>query len=157
LAVRWSEVGWALLTFVALVALPLMAVQYVPEQTLTQLSTLGLDVPALAMSSALLGLVISAIALAKAIVARTSLAYLILDVSSNIVSLVFALLVVGVGNVGSLGYSSFSLKQGKVTTEIALDLRIFIYLTVALVAVSVLQSIARFREERTEESRMGTN
>jgi hypothetical protein len=151
LAVRWGEVGWALLTFVALVALPLMAVQYIPEQTLAQLSTLGLDVPALAMSSALLGLVISAIALAKAIVARTSLAYLILDVSSNIVSLVFALLVVGVGNVGSLGYSNFSLKQGKVTTEIVFDLRVFIYLTVALVAVSVLQSIARFREESSEE------
>jgi uncharacterized membrane protein YuzA (DUF378 family) len=75
----------------------------------------------------------------------------VLDASSNVVSLIFALMVVGVGNIGSLGYSSFTLKQGKVTTEIALDLRVFIYLTVGVVAVSVLQSVARFREARAEK------
>jgi len=40
---------------------------------------------------------------------------------------------VGVGNIGSLGYSSFKLTQGKVTMEILLDLRVFIWLTIGVV------------------------
>jgi len=151
LAIRWGEVMWALLSFVTLVGLPLAAVNYVPEQTLTQVASLGLDLPSLATETALLGLVISSIALAKAIVEPTSVVYLVLDASSNVVSLVFALMGVGAGNIGSLGYSSFALKQGKVTTEIALDLRVFIYFTVGVVALSVLQSVARFREARAEK------
>jgi hypothetical protein len=115
---------------------------------------MGFDVQGLATETAILGLVISAIALAKAIVENTSIAYLILDVSSNIIFLAFTLLVVGVGNIGNLGYSSFSLKQGKLTTEIMLDLRVFIYLTMGVVAVSVLQSVARFREARAEEKQV---
>ena len=148
--IRWGEGAGALVTCLVLVALPLAAIRLLPAQTLDQLSATGLDVQGLATQTAMLGLVVSAIALAKAIVDRTSIAYLILDVSSNIVSLAFALLVVGVGNIGSLGYSSFNLKQGKVTTEIVLDLRVFIYLTLGVVAVSVLQSIAKFREARAE-------
>lgn len=148
--VRWGEVAGALLTFIVLVALPLAAINYLPAQTLEQLSATGLDIQSLATQTAMLGLVVSAIALAKAVVATTSIAYLLLDVSGNVVTLAFALLIVGVGSIGSLGLSSFSLKQGKVATEIALDLRIFIYLTVGAVALSVIQSIVRFREARAE-------
>jgi len=153
-AVRWGEVAGALMTFIVLVALPLAAIRLLPGQTLTQFSDMGFDVQGLAIETAMLGLVISAIALAKAIVGKTSIAYLILDVSSNIIFLAFTLLVVGVGNIGNLGYSSFSLKQGKLTTEIMLDLRVFIYLTIGVVAVSVLQSVARFREARAEEKQV---
>lgn len=154
MAVRWGEVAGALMTFIVLVALPLAAIRLLPGQTLNQFSDMGLDVQGLATETAILGLVISAIALAKAIVENTSIAYLILDVSSNIIFLAFTLLVVGVGNIGNLGYSSFSLKQGKLTTEIMLDLRVFIYLTMGVVAVSVLQSVARFREARAEEKQV---
>lgn len=151
MAVRWGEAGWALVIFIVLVGLPIAAIRYLPEQTISQLSSLGLDVQSLANQTAMLGLVVSAIVLAKAIVTPTSLAYLILDVSSNVVSLVFALLVVGAGNIESLGYSSFRITEGKLTTEIALDLHVFIYLTVAAVAISVLQLIAKYREVRAGE------
>jgi hypothetical protein len=155
--VRWGEVAGTLLTFLVLVALPIAALYYIPAQTLEQLAATGLNVQTFLTETAMLGLVISAIALAKAIAERTSIAYLILDVFSNIVSLAFALLVVGVGNIGSLGYSNFSLNQGKVTTEIVLDLRVFIYLTVGVVAISVLQSITRFREARAEAKQTPPN
>jgi membrane protease YdiL (CAAX protease family) len=145
---RWGEITWALLTFIVLVVLPLAAINYLPTQTMDQLSSTGIDLRTLATETAMLGIVISAIALAKAIIETTSIAYLVLDVSINIVTIVFALLVVGVGNIGSLGLSSFSLKQGNVTTEITLDLRVFIWLTIATVLLSVTQSVARFREAR---------
>ena len=59
----------------------------------------------------------------------------------------------GVGNIGSLGYSSFKLTQGKVTMEILLDLRVFIWLTIGVVVLNVLQSLVRFREVRAEEEK----
>ncbi len=152
MAVRWGEVAGALLTFLILVALPLGAIQYMPSATLQQLEATGLNLRSLATQTAMLGLVVSALTLVKAIVAKTSIVYLIVDVSSNIVSFAFALLVVGVGNIGNLGYSSFSLKQARLTTEIVLDLRVFIWFTVAVVGLSVLQSIARFREAKAEEA-----
>ena len=137
--VRWGEVAGALLTFLIIVALPLVAINYVPAQTIDQLSSTGLDVQGLATQTAMLGLVVSAIALAK-----VSVDYVDHLPHSrrivNVFTLVFALLIVGVGNIGNLGLSSFSLKQGKVTTEIVLDLRIFIYLTIGVVTFSVLQS-----------------
>ena len=136
-----------------LVVLPLAAIRLIPPQTLDQLAATGLDVQSLATQTALLGLVVSAISLAKAITVSTSIAYLILDVSSNLVSLAFALLIVGVGNIGSLGYSSFKLTQGKVTTEILLDLRVFIWLTIGVVALNVLQALVKFREARAEEEK----
>lgn len=148
--VRWGEVVSAFFTFLMLVVLPLTAVKYLPAQTLEQLSSAGFNMQVLITETVMLGLVVSAIALAKAVADRTSVAYLLLDISSNFISLVFALLVVGVGNITSLGLGSFSLQQGKVTTEIVLDLRIFIYITICVVTLSVLQSIIKFREARSE-------
>jgi uncharacterized membrane protein YuzA (DUF378 family) len=64
----------------------------------------------------------------------------------------FALLIVGAGNIGSLGYSSLNLSEGKQTAEITLDLRAFIYISLGTVALRILQSVVRFREARAETS-----
>jgi uncharacterized membrane protein len=153
MALKWGDVKSVLFTFLILVALPLVAIRFIPAQTIEQLSAAGLDIRNIAKQTALLGLVVSAISLAKAITTSTSIVYLILDISSNLVSLAFAFLLVGIGNIGSLGYSSFKLTQGKVTTEILLDLRIFIWLTIGAVALNVLQSLVRFSEARADEER----
>ena len=153
MVLRWGEVASALLTFLILVVLPLAAIRLIPPQTLDQLAATGLNIKSLATQTVLLGLVVSAVSLAKAITASTSIAYLILDVSSNLVSLAFALLIVGVGTIGSFGNSSFKLTQGKVTTEILLDLRVFIWLTIGVVALNVLQALVKFREARAEEEK----
>ena len=154
--VRRSEVEGALFTFILLVALPLIAIRIIPAQTLSQLTATGLDIPSLITQTTLIGLVISAIALVKAITSRTSIAYLVLDVSLNLISLAFALLIVGIGNIGSLGNSNFKITQGKATTEILLDLRVFLWLTIGVVALSVLQSVAKFREAKAEETSKNT-
>ena len=153
MALKWRDVVAALLTFLILVVLPLVGIRLIPQQTLKHLAATGFDVQSFATQMALFGLVVSAISLVKAIVARTSIAYLILDISSNLVSLTFALLLVGLGNIGSLGYSYFKLTQGKVTTEILLDLRVFIWLTIGAVGLSIIQSLVRFSEVRAEEEK----
>ena len=153
MTLKWSDVNSALFTFLILVMLPLVALRFIPTQTLEQLLAAGLDIQNVVKQTALFGLVVSVISLAKAITTSTSIVYLILDISSNLVSLAFAFLIVGIGNIGSLGYSSFKLTQGKVTTEILFDLRVFIWLTIGVVTLNVLQSLVRFREARADEER----
>ena len=119
MAIRWGEVAGPLLTFLVLVALPLGAIKLIPADTLSQLENSDLNIQGLAIQTAMLGFVVSTLALAKAVITKTSVAYLILNVSSNIVSFAFALLVVGVGNIGSLGFSSFKLAQSKLSVSLA--------------------------------------
>ena len=148
-----GDINSALFTFLTLVALPLVAIKFIPVQTLEQLSATGFDIQSVVEQTVLLGLIVSAISLAKAITASTSIVYLILDISSNLVSLAFAFFIMSVGNIGRLGYTSLKLTQGKVTTDILLDLRVFIWLTLGVVALTVLQSLVRFREARIYEER----
>ena len=150
--IRWGEAAGALVTLIVFVALPLAALRYLPPQTLLQLEETGIDVQGFVNQMVTLGLVFTAIAVGKALTAKSSVAYLILDVSSIVAGLAFALLIVGAGDIGSLGYSSLKLGEGKQTAEITLDLRAFIYISLATVALRILQSVVRFREARAEAS-----
>jgi hypothetical protein len=150
--IRWGEATGALLTLIAFVALPLAAQRYLPPQTLLQLEETGLDTQGFVNQMVMLGLVFTALTVGRALAAKSSVEYLILDVSSIVAGLVFTLLIVGAGDIGSLGYSSLSLSEGKQATEITLDLRAFIYISLGTVALRILQSVVRFREARAETS-----
>src|SRR5512136_1791398 len=103
--VRWGEAAGALVTLAVFVALPLAALRYLPPQTLLQLEETGLDVQGFVSQMALLGLVLAALAVGKSLSAKSSVWYLVLDVSSIVAGLAFTLLVIGVGDLGSFGYS----------------------------------------------------
>ena len=150
--VRWGEAAGALVTLTVFVALPLTALRYLPSQTLLQLEEAGLEVQSLVNQTVMLGLVLTALAIGKALAAKSSVEYLVLDVSSIVAGLVFTLLIVGAGDLGSLGYSRLTLSEGKQATEITLDLRAFVYISLGIVALMILQSVLRFREAKAEAS-----
>ena len=150
--VRWGDVAGALVTLTVFVALPLTALRYLPPQTLLQLEEAGIEVQGLVNQTVMLGLVLTALAIGKALAAKSSVEYLVLDVSSIVAGLVFTLLIVGAGDLGSLGYSRLTLSEGKQATEITLDLRAFVYISLGIVALMILQSVQRFREAKAEAS-----
>ena len=153
--VRWGDVAGALVTLTVFVALPLTALRYLPPQTLLQLEEAGIEVQGLVNQTVMLGLVLTALAIGKALAAKSSVEYLVLDVSLIVAGLAFTLLVVGAGDLGSLGYSRLTLSEGKQATEITLDLRAFVYISLGIVALMILQSVLRFREARA--ARAATN
>jgi hypothetical protein len=150
--IRWGEAAGALVTLIVFVALPLAALRYLPPQTALQLEETGLDVRGLVNQMVVLGLVLTALEVGRALAAKSSVGYLILDVSSIVAGLAFTLLIVGAGNIGSLGYSRLNLSEGRQATEITLDLRAFIYISLGTVALRITQSVLRFREARAEAS-----
>jgi hypothetical protein len=149
--IRWGEAAGALVTLIVFVALPLAALRYLPPQTALQLEETGLDVRGLVNQMVVLGLVLTALEVGRAHAAKSSVGYLILDVSSIVAGLAFTLLIVGAGNIGSLGYSTLNLGGGRQVTEITLDLRAFIYISLGTVALRITQSVLRFREARARE------
>ncbi len=150
--IRWGEAAGGIVTLIVFVALPLAAQRYLPQQTLLQLEETGLDIQGFVNQVVMLGLVLTALTVGRALAAKSSVEYLILDISSIVAGLVFALLIVGAGDIGSLGYSSLNLSEGKQATEITMDLRAFIYLSLGTVALRILQSVVRFHEARAETS-----
>lgn len=98
----------------------------------------------------MLGFVVAAVTLVKGIVERTSIAYLILDIVENIVALIFTFFVIGVGNIGNLGLTSFNVVQGNLTANISLDIRFFLWVTMGIVGFRVVSSIVEFNEAKTE-------
>ena len=155
MGVRYGDVGVAIATFLVLVALPLSVIWFLPPDYVQQFSSAGLDIPSVLYQTAALGVVISVVTLAKAFIDKASIKYLLLGIASEVISLAFALLVVGAGNIGNLGYSNIRIAQGKLTTVIALDLRVFVWLTIVVVGLSVLQTIMKFREAKAEKTAPG--
>ena len=66
---RWGEAAGAILTLMVFVALPLAAMRYLPPQTLLQLEETGLDIQGFANQMVMLGLVIAALIVGKALTA----------------------------------------------------------------------------------------
>lgn len=153
--VRYGDVGVALAAFLVLVALPLSVIRFLPPEYVQQFSSAGLDIQGVLYQTVVLGVVISAVTLAKAFIDKASIKYLLLGITSEVIFLAFALLVVGAGNIGSLGYSNLRIAQGKLTTVLALDLRVFVLLTIGVVGLSVLQTVAKFREAKAEKAAPG--
>ncbi len=151
MAIRRSDAGSAIVTLLTLVVLPIAAFLYLAPDA-QRLTSSSLDLREVLYQTVALGVVITILALIKAVIDKASISHLFLSVASEVVSLAFALLVVGVGNIENLGYSSFRISQGKLTTIVALDLRVFLWLTFAVVAAGVLKIVAQFMEVRAERA-----
>ena len=117
---------------------------------LNQLELAGFSLQSFVVQMAMLGFVVAAVTLVKGIVERTSIAYLILDIVENIVALIFTFFVIGVGNIGNLGLTSFNVVQGNLTANISLDIRFFLWVTMGIVGFRVVSSIVEFNEAKTE-------
>jgi hypothetical protein len=138
----------SIIVFFLLVVAPIVAIMYMPPALSTQLEASGLNFRSFITQTIILGLLIAFITLGKGIVDKASLIHLILDIAGNTVSLVFALLVIGIGNISNLGLASFKIQQSKVILNINLDLRIFLILSICVVVLNVIRSIFEFNEAK---------
>lgn len=148
--VRQSAVVSAFATILILVVLPFVVLRLLPDEMLSQLESSGFSLQSFVVQMAMLGFIVAAITLVKGIFERTSITYLILDVLENIVSLIFTFFIIGVGNIGNLGFTSFRIVQGNLTANIILDIRFFLWVAMVVVGLRVVSSIVEFNEEKTE-------
>jgi len=143
----------AVITLAIFVVLPLYLPDLLPPDMMLMVSDMGFDLEGLLSQIATIGVVMALITLLKGFVERTSVAYLILSAGSSIVTLMIIIQSVGLGDMQSMGVTTISLEvEGGVNTAV-IDMRLFVQLAIALVALQILQSILEFRDARVEEGR----
>jgi hypothetical protein len=143
----------AVITLVIFVIFPLYLPDLLPPDMMLMVSNMGFDLEGLLGQIATIGVVMALITLLKGFVERTSVAYLILSAGSSIVTLMIIIQSVGLGDMQSMGVTTISLEvEGGVNTAV-IDMRLFVQLAIALVALQIVQSILEFRDARVEEGR----
>jgi len=146
-----STVIKAILAFLVFVILPLAGLRYLPKGLKDQLQSTGFDTQSFAIETATIGLIVTLIILIKGIVDPTSVTYLIVSLISSGLSLIFTLVVLGVGSISNLGLTSFKVVNNQVETYIKLDLRVFIWIMMGVVLFQMAQAYFEWREAKTEQ------
>ena len=91
------------------------------------------------------------IILIKGIVDPSSVTYLLVSLISSGLSLIFTLIVLGVGSISNLGLTSFKVVANQIETYIKLDLRVFIWIMMGVVLFQMAQAYFEWQEFKTEQ------
>lgn len=146
-----SAVIKAVLAFLVFVVLPLAGLRYLPKGLQDQLQSSGFDTQSFAIETATIGIVVTVITLIKGIIDPTSVTYLIVSLVSSGLSLIFTLIILGIGSISNLGLTSFNVVTNQVETYIKLDLRVFIWIMIGVVFFQMAQTYFEWQEAKAEQ------
>ena len=144
--IKSSTVIKAILTLIFFVVLPLAGPRYLPKDIKEKLQSSGFDTQSFAIETATIGFVVTVIILIKGIVDPSSVTYLLVSLVSSGLSLIFTLIVLGVGSISNLGLTSFKVVANQIETYIKLDLRVFIWIMMGVVLFQMAQAYFEWQE-----------
>jgi len=145
----------ALITLVIYVGIPYIAPSYLTPESMTMAADYGFDLPMIFNQMMIIGVVTAALTLIKGFVDETSVISLLVTIGQNLSSLIFMVVLLGAGNILSMGLSEFSIEQQGVASLIRMDLRVFIYFTFGTIGLKVIQSFLEWTEARREAAPPG--
>ena len=138
----------ALITLVIYVGIPYIAPSYLTSESMEMAANYGFDLPMIFNQMMIIGVVTAALTLIKGFVDETSIISLLVTIGQNLSSLIFMVILLGAGNILSMGLTEFSIEQQGVSSLIRMDLRVFIYFTFGTIGLKVIQSYLEWTEAR---------
>lgn len=150
--VRTGAILSAVLTFVVFVVLPLIIPSLLPPELMAPISQIGFDLTGLLNETAIIGVIVSILALAKGFVDKPSPLYPALSTASNVVWLVFSLLIMGLGQIETFGVTEFSFEIEGAVNTLVLDMGLFVYIAVITVGLKIIHSILEFLDARSTKA-----
>ena len=145
----------ALITLVLFVGIPYLLPSYIPADLLAQVESSGFDLAGFTNQIMIIGAVTAGLTLAVGFVNPSSALSLILRIAQAGLSLVFIVVFLGAGNIAGLGYTEFDIAMEGVTSSIAMDLRVFVYISIASILLKMVQVYLEWNEERIEAAPPG--
>lgn len=147
---RLRAVAAALITLILFVGVPYLLPSYIPADLAELLAQSGVDLQEFIDQIMILGAVTAALTLVRGFVGKASALSLAISVALNAASLVFMVALLGVGDLGSLGLTSFTVSIEGATSHIVMDLRAFIYFSVLIVGLRVVEAYLEWRDARID-------
>jgi uncharacterized membrane protein len=145
----------ALITLVIFVGIPYIAPSYLSPETMAMAADYGFDLLSLFNKMMMIGAVTAALTLVKGFVDETNIISLLVTIVQNLSSLIFIFVLLGAGNIMSMGLTEFTIEQVGVTSITKMDLRVFIYFTFGTIGLKVIQSYLEWIEARRDAAPPG--
>ncbi len=145
----------ALVTVIIFVGIPYMLSSYLPPDIAQMMTDASIEIPVFLNQMKILGGITAVITLVKGFVDKTSVAYLLASVVQNISALGFAVILLGAGDYASLGLTEFTVEMDGAVSQIVMDMRVFVYLTIGVVALRIIQSYLEWGEAKAEAAPPG--
>lgn len=138
----------ALITLVLFVGIPYLLPDYIPQEWAAQIEESGFDIEAFSQQLMTIGVATAALTLIGGFVDPTSVIALIVKIAQAGFSLILIVAFLGAGDLANLGYTTFDIAMEGAHTSIAMDLRVFVYISIASVLLKILQAFLEWNEAR---------
>lgn len=145
----------ALITLVIFVGIPYMLPEYLPHDLVQMVADSGFDLAGFTNQIMVVGVITAALTLAKGFVNPTSVVSLLVSVAQNVSTLAFTIVLLGAGNIMSLGLTELTIETEMLTSIIKMDMRIFIYISFATVALKIVHAYLEWGEAKKEAAPPG--
>lgn len=138
----------ALVTLILFVGVPYMLPGYMPPDISQLLAQSGFELQGFINQIMILGAVTAALTLVKGFVGKASPISLVISVAQNLSSLAFMVVLLGAGNIASLGVTTITVTVENTTSHIVMDFSVFVYFTVLIVGLRVVEAYLDWSEAK---------
>jgi len=145
----------ALVTLILFVGVPYMLPQYLPTDIAQLLAQSGFELQGFINQIMILGAVTAALILVKGFVGKASPISLVISVAMNLASLVFIVVLLGAGDVASLGVTTFTVAVENTTSHIVMDFSVFVYFTVLTIVLRTVEAYLDWSEAKAAKMAPG--
>ena len=152
---RIRPVVSAIITLILFVVVPYLLPEYIPPDVNQLIAESQIDLDWFLNEIMLVGAVTAAITLVKGLAGKTSPVWLLASLAQNVSSLIFTLILLGAGDIMSLGVVELTIDAEKATNYIMMNMRVLVYLSIEVVALSMIRSYLLWREARVEAAPPG--
>jgi len=145
----------AIITLILFVVVPYMLPEYIPPDINQLVAESGIDLDWFLKEIMVVGAVTAAITLVKGLAGKTSPVWLLASLAQNVSSLAFTLILLGAGDIMSLGVVELTMDAENATNYITMNMRVLLYLSIEVVILSMIRSYLLWREARIEAAPPG--
>ena len=142
----------AIFTLLIFVGLPFVLQRYIPTNFVLLLEQMGLDLQRIINQIMLIGVLAAVISLTKGFISETSILFLIISISRKILTIFIMIILLGAGNLTSLGLTTLNLEIENSKHTITLNYQLFLYITFLLVFLKVFQSYYDWSKMKKENN-----
>jgi hypothetical protein len=140
----------AVITLIFFVGIPYLLTNYISPELVAQIEQSGFDFADFTNQMMIIGVITAGLTFVGGFVDPASLIALLVRVAQTGFSLVFMIMLLGAGNLTGLGYTEFNVVLGGVHSSIAMDLRIFVQISIVTILLKVVQIYLEWNEVRVE-------